>query len=549
MKRIIFILSLVLLFANANSSFAAASVKDDVKAVKNVLKAQIESANKYSYPDFVKYFDLQYVNSDGFNIDIYSKLVEDTWAAYSNIQYAQKIKNISVNGKDAIAEVVETANAQVESQYNLSGSLKSIANNVYFLRKTPDGWRIVSDVILTEDTYLSFGEMEGKEPTLTVPYQTLANRNYTATLEYQIPKEAIAIASINQERVSFPQQSEKENYRKLPEDGILERFFTANNDSTNEYVVASIGLTRPVFDNKDLQISVTGVAYIIKRVNVVPQNKFINTENVVPVSERLQQLAAESRAEQVESKDVKAEKVEQSNKIEETIAPVDSDKKPAKVKKEKTKKVKTSENTPVVEDSEKDSSNKIQDSDVEKVVPKKDKKIKKQKLKEKEVIKEEKPEQHAEVINLEGGDNVSSEKVEEAVEVKPVAEKIETQEPVIVSEKVEKTKKEKKEKVKKEKLQKSEKPEKVKPVKEKKVKPVDEAKATAKAEIAAQKAKVAEEKRILKEKKKEAKRLKGAFSPDTVDIPVTNVVCPVKEDVVVKEIESDEVKEVVDVKE
>lgn len=287
MKRFIYIL-LVLLFANANFVSAATNTKAELKAVKEVLKTQIQSANKYDYPAFVKHFDPQYINSDGFALDIYSKLVEDTWSSYTNIQYAQQVKNITIDGKDAIAEVIETANAQVESQYNLKGDLKSIANNIYFLRKTADGWKIVSDVILTEDTYLSFGEMVNHSPTLTVPYQTLANQNYTATLEYSIPKDTIAIASLNQEKITYPQENAKENYRKLPEDGILERFFTANNDNTNEYIIASVGLTRPVFDNKDLQINVTGIAYIIKRVNVVPENKFINRESVVSVSERLQ---------------------------------------------------------------------------------------------------------------------------------------------------------------------------------------------------------------------------------------------------------------------
>ncbi len=290
MKRFLFILTLILLICNAQCTNAAQS---DVKAIKNILKSQIQAANKYSYPDFIKYFDFSYVNSDGFGLDIYSKLVEDTWKSYNNIQYAQKVKNITVNGKDAIAEVVETANAKIESEYNLSGNLKSVANNVYFLKKTSNGWRIVSDVILTEDTYLSFGELSNYTPILNVPYQVGANSNYTASLEYIAPKNTIAIASINQEKVSYPQQSTGENYRKLPDDGVLERFFTANSDGVNEYIVASLGLTRPEFDNKDLQINVTGIAYVIKRVNVIPENKFIDKSGIVPVSERLHQIKSE----------------------------------------------------------------------------------------------------------------------------------------------------------------------------------------------------------------------------------------------------------------
>ena len=337
MKRILLSTALVLLLS-ANTVFAGTNVKAETKEIKNILKSQISAANKYNYPDFIKYFDLQYVNSDGFNLDVYSKLVEDTWGSYSNIQYAQQVKNISVMGKDAIAEVVETANAQVESQYNLKGNLKSVANNIYFLKKTKDGWKIVSDVILTEDTYLSFGELVTHQPVLNVPYQTQANKNYTATLEFSAPKDTVAIASINQEKVTFPQESAKENYRKLPEDGILERFFTANNENTNEYVVASIGLTRPVFENKDLQINITGVAYIIKRVNVVPENKFINNEGVVSVSERLEKIKSEQVTAKIDEEPVVQQKEIKKSKKDEKNVSAEVVSKPVEEKKEKDKK-------------------------------------------------------------------------------------------------------------------------------------------------------------------------------------------------------------------
>ncbi len=329
MKRFLFLLGLILLLGSTNCVYAA-NDKAELKAVKNILKSQIQAANKYSYQDFIKYFDFSYINSDGFGLDIYSKLVEDTWASYSNIQYAQKIKNITINGKDAIAEVVETANAQIESQYDLTGHLKSVANNIYFLKKTTNGWRIVSDVILTEDTYLTFGELRDYTPVLKVPYQIGANQNYTASLEYQAPKNTIAIASINQEKVTYPQQASKENYRKLPDDGVLERFFTANGDGVNEYIVASLGLTRPEFENKDLQINVTGVAYVIKRVNVIPENKFINTADVVPVSQRLQQLKDEETKAVLESAEKKKQdrhEIKQNEKLDKSETDINQENK------------------------------------------------------------------------------------------------------------------------------------------------------------------------------------------------------------------------------
>ncbi len=331
MKRFLFLLSLILLVSNTNLAYAVTSDKAEIKAIKNVLKQQVQSANKYSYPDFIKFFDCSYINSDGFNLDIYSKLVEDTWTSYSNIQYAQKVKNVSVYGNDAIAEVLETANAQIKSEYDLSGHLKSIANNVYYLKKTDDGWKIVSDLVLTEDTYLSFGELIGKTPVLSVPYQVLANQNFTASLSFETPKNTIAIASINQEKVTFPQQSSKENYRKLPDDGILERFFTSNGDGVNEYIVASIGLTRPEFENKDLQISVTGIAYIIKRINVIPENKYIEKDGLITVSERLLRLKkdeadVELKDVQTSSEEVKKEIKKKNNNKEEVKNSSTSDK-------------------------------------------------------------------------------------------------------------------------------------------------------------------------------------------------------------------------------
>lgn len=309
------------MFANFNCAYAADSTKAEIKAVKNVLKSQIESANKYNYDAFLKHFDTQYINSDGFPLEIYSKLVQETWSSYSNIQYGQQIKHITITGNDAIAEVVETANASVNSQYDLKGNLKSIANNIYFLKKVDNNWKIVSDVILTEDTYLAFGEMVHHSPTLTVPYQALANQNYTATLEYIIPKETIAIASLNQEKVTFPQESAKENYRRLPDDGILERFFTANCDNTNEYIIASVGLTRPVFDNNDLEVKITGVAYIIKRVNIVPENKFIDKSALVPVNNatpKQEEIKDENKEETPEKEEVSADAKEE---VVEVITP------------------------------------------------------------------------------------------------------------------------------------------------------------------------------------------------------------------------------------
>lgn len=527
------------MFASANSVVAATNTKAEIKAVKNVLKSQIASANKYSFPDFVKHFDLQYVTSDGFSIDVYSKLVEETWAVYPNIQYAHTITNIQVMDNDAIAEVIETANAQVQSQYDLKGSLKSVANNVYFLRKTPDGWRILSDVILTENTYLAFGEMVNHLPTLTVPYQTLANRNYTATLEYSVPKDAIAIASLNQERVSYPQESMKENYRKLPEDGILERFFTANSDSTNEYIVASVGLTRPQFENNDLQIGVTGIAYIIKRVNVVPQNKFIDMTDVVPIKERLKKYSEPVQEETVEVKEVKAETVEES-----TPSP--------EVEEEKTEEATSQETSveDVVEETVDETSSienkpEVEEKTVEEV--KTSVEYNKQSLEEdltseeqmvvNRVVAKQKAVEEATKLREEQEEKASKQETKAIMKAQKEKEKLEQQanreaeKLVKAQQKAEKARLKAEAKATKEaqKAEKKAEQEKIKQEQKALKQAKKEAEKVAKQEQQTEKNKQKQDLKQQKaDEKKEKKLNKGAFSPDVVGIPVTATVCPIE---------------------
>ncbi|MCM1340017.1 MAG: hypothetical protein NC191_10135, partial [Muribaculaceae bacterium] len=62
----------------------------------------------------------------------------------------------------------------------------------------------------------------------------------------------------------------------LPEDNILERLFTSNYDNANEYVIASIGLTKTDICDLSIKLSLTGFGYAIKRVNVHPANEGCN---------------------------------------------------------------------------------------------------------------------------------------------------------------------------------------------------------------------------------------------------------------------------------
>lgn len=243
----------------------------DEKSVVKVLKSQVKYANKTDFNKFIKTFDSTYKNSDGFNLDVYSSLVKDIWKTYDNIKYNIEIQKVVINGDNARVELIETSEADISLSKVYNGVLNSKADSIYYLKKIDGKWKVVSDKVIDETTTMLYGEAKDLDITLTVPIRIDANTDYTATLEFEPPQKTIAIASIASDLVEYPQKPTEEIFRALPEDNILERIFTSNNKNANEYVVASIGLTRTDITDSSIKFNLTGFGYAIRRVNVTPQ--------------------------------------------------------------------------------------------------------------------------------------------------------------------------------------------------------------------------------------------------------------------------------------
>ena len=131
-----------------------------------------------------------------------------------------------------------------------------------------------------------YGEAVDLDIKLTAPKEVTPGYEYTASLEFVPPKDTFAIASIAKDKVEYPQKQAKEVFRKLPDDNILERLFIANSDNANEYVIASIGLTRADIKDMSIKLSLTGFGYQIIRVNVVDKLQEENSKEEVNVQNR-----------------------------------------------------------------------------------------------------------------------------------------------------------------------------------------------------------------------------------------------------------------------
>ena len=82
--------------------------------MKSLLNSQIKYANKNNFDKFIATYDKNYKNGDGYDIDIYSKLVKELWDNYDNIKYSIKIKDITFE-EDGTAKVslIETSSADI----------------------------------------------------------------------------------------------------------------------------------------------------------------------------------------------------------------------------------------------------------------------------------------------------------------------------------------------------------------------------------------------------------------------------------------------------
>ena len=280
MKKLLITFSIISIFSQPSYAWSWGCWYSEEVAVEKLLKTQVKYANKANFNKFITTYDPKYINSDGFNLDVYSKLVKDIWNTYSNIKYDIEIKDIKISGEKATVNVTETSYAKLPMSNTYSGELKSNANTVYYLEKKDNNWKVVSDKVLDETTTMLYGEAKDLKIQLSVPNEIEANKEYCATLEFIPPAETIAIASIASDIVEYPQKPTQEVFRAMPEDNILERLFTSNTQNTNEYVVASIGLTKTSVCDLNLKLSLTGFGYTIKRVNVIPiKNGEFNDES------------------------------------------------------------------------------------------------------------------------------------------------------------------------------------------------------------------------------------------------------------------------------
>ena len=293
-----FILSLILALAVANVFYSPAQagvvqnlktkisynreIKNTREEIKDVFTKQDEYTNNHELEKLSALYSEKFINSDGINKKVYFELIKDTWETYPDITYTTEIRDIRLDGNFAVVQTYETAFAtthEVSDAIDTYGTLNSIANTMYYLQKSGSQWIIFAEQVLDEKSQLRYGDARFVKMDLNAPKIVHAGDEYSASLNIQLDDDETAVASIDTQEIIHPIGKPDEVFRNLSNQNQLERIFKANTKNINEYVTASIGIAKAEpYDEQYSKVYVSGIAFLMTRINVIPINKFITLE-------------------------------------------------------------------------------------------------------------------------------------------------------------------------------------------------------------------------------------------------------------------------------
>lgn len=256
----------------ASIGFGKMFVSDPKKDIENLFKKLDTYTIKKDVKNIRSCFSDDFVNNDGYDIDVYMKSVKNGFESYNNRVITTKILSISVNDDYAVAHVnehEESETAKPVSNIEGNGLVIASADVYYYLKKNGRKWQITSANVIDENCSILYGSAKNVYFSLNIPNQVKAGSEYTASLSFAPIKDVFVMASISQEPAIYPMPFSQEMFKTVKGDGLLERIFKANSDNYNEYVIASIGMTKAnVVSESDINLRLVGSAYVIRRVNV-----------------------------------------------------------------------------------------------------------------------------------------------------------------------------------------------------------------------------------------------------------------------------------------
>ena len=215
-----------------------------------------------------------YVNNDGFNKKVVFEMMEMASSAYKEVSYTTEIEKIEVDGNSAVVVAKEVATGETEKvldKINDTGSINSEIRFVDYMKKEGNKWKISATEVVYEKVVLAYGEAKSLPLDISAPNCVPAGSEYDVTLKTTTPEHIFLVASIANDKIVFPQEQTTDVFRAVKGDELA-RILKANKTNNNEYATVSIALTRAKVEPSSVVLNMTGMAFVMKRVNVLSVN-------------------------------------------------------------------------------------------------------------------------------------------------------------------------------------------------------------------------------------------------------------------------------------
>jgi len=252
--------------------------KEDFQKILTIIKNHEELANKHNLKELKKLYAPTYTSWDGFDKATTFELVKKNWQNFPDLKSASKIETVHINNNFATVQLIQVLNGTTDKPSDITGDVGQLTSNIriiVYLTKFGNCWKITSDNVLYEKSFIKYGKAKSIAVDFAVPEQVKNNEEYTASAYIDLPSNMVALGSISKENIVYPEKPAEEIFRQIPIDsGTLERVLKANNDNKNELAVASVGFTEISKDiYQKAKVSLSGMVIMLQRINVITKTQ------------------------------------------------------------------------------------------------------------------------------------------------------------------------------------------------------------------------------------------------------------------------------------
>lgn len=240
--------------------------------IASFFKKYNKYSEKYNTEKLKSLYSSSFENSDRFDKGALFKMLSDSSNLYDDVKCETQIKDMKISGKYASVKIHETISAKTsdaDSKTRDTGIIVSDIDYTAFLVKEGNDWKFHASEITSEEVSMKYGEAKTMNASISAPECVPAGAEYEASIKADTPDGSFVIGSIINENIVYPSKGVKPPFKAVT-NGTLARVLKANTEGLNEYASVSIALTRAETSPDKIHINMTGTAFLMKRVNVIP---------------------------------------------------------------------------------------------------------------------------------------------------------------------------------------------------------------------------------------------------------------------------------------